>query len=317
MSFVSALDYEREYRLNFGHVVRINSVGIENNLVASNLKTLNVDIENTANFSIYDIRVEVNLPDEVAFFEDISKRKVARLESGESVRFSYDLIYSSDIAQGIHEARILIDYVNHIGDEKQDNDTFSIILKDSPKFFVQVEDTQVYKKNDIGDVTLKFINNHLADIKFLTVELKNTEDCEVISSNREYIGDLDSDDFETAEFKIKSKKSKSIPLNILINYKDTYNNEISEQKIVNLPMYSTGSAIAYGLKKSKNSFINIIFYIIILLFLYSWYKEWRRQKDIGKGFKIVFKRWILKIIDFFNKKNLKQLPNKFKNYFKR
>jgi len=35
------------------------------------------------------------------------------------------------------------------------------------------------------------------------------------------------------------------------------------------------------------------------------------------GFKIVFKRWVLKGIDFFKKKNLRQLPKKFKDYFKK
>ena len=90
----------------------------------------------------------------------------------------------------------------------------------------------------------------------------------------------------SAVFKIKSKKSKEVPLNILVNYKDNYNHEISEQKIVNLLMYSTGAAVAYGLAKPKGSFINIIFYIIIVLFLYQWYREWRRQKDIGEDSKL-------------------------------
>jgi hypothetical protein len=92
---------------------------------------------------------------------------------------------------------------------------------------------------------------------------------------------------------------------------------MSEQSIVNIPMYSTTAAVAYGLAKPKNSLGNIIFYVLVVIFLYQWYKEWRRQKDIGKGFRIVFRKWVLGIIDFFKKKNLKQLPKKFKDYFKR
>tara|TARA_Y100000034_G_C6902291_1_gene417584 strand:+ start:714 stop:2066 length:1353 start_codon:yes stop_codon:yes gene_type:complete len=259
------------------------------------------------------------------FFEDtpftpinsIAERRINSLKPLEETTLTYELVADPSYDSKPYKVPVLIEYNDRYGVFVNKSDIIGLLIRPDIQYIMDVEETEVYSRGDVGNVVVSISNIGFSDMKFVSLQLMDSKHYQVIGSSRIYLGNLDSDDFETAEFKIKSKGSRSVPMNVLINYKDTYNNEVSTQEIVNLPMYSAGAAVAYGLVKPKGSLINIIFYILVILFIYQWYKEWRKQKDLGKGFKIVFKRWILKIIDFFKKKNLNQLPKKFKNYFKR
>ena len=274
IGFVSALDFEREYRLNFGHIVYIKSVGISDTSEA-NVKKLDIEIENTGNRSILDVRTQIVLPSEIHFSEDTSRRKLAKLHSGESVMFSYDLVYSPGIEEGVYNAEILTDYVNHIGDERQDNDTFGIIVRKDPQFFVDVEKSAIYKGNSVGDITIKLVNNDISDIKFLTVELEEDENYKIISSSREYVGDLDSDDFESVDFRIKVKKTKDdMILPLKLDYKDSMNNEYQKNVEAVLKFYS---AKELGIEKD-NTFLYVLGFILILGVGYYIYKVFFKKK---------------------------------------
>jgi len=69
-----------------------------------------------------------------------------------------------------------------------------------------------------GTVSIKFVNKGATDARFLNIILKKSDDYETISSDNVYIGDLDSDDYETADFKINVKRLKSSKLNIPVHF---------------------------------------------------------------------------------------------------
>jgi len=274
--------------------------------------------KNPTNSLIKEITIKPNF-DNTPFtpINSIAERRIQSLKALEETTITYELIADPSYDSKPYKIPVYIGYNDYNGIPINKSDIIGLLIKPDIQYLLDVEETEIHSKGEIGNVVISISNVGFSDMKFVSLSLQDSKYYKIIGGPRIYLGNLDSDDFETAEFKIKSKKSKTIPINILVNYKDNYNNEVSENKIVNLPMYSTGAAIKYGLTKPKGSLFNIIIYIIIILFLYQWYKEWRKQKDLGKGFKIVFKRWLIKVINFFKKKNLKQLPKKVKNYFKK
>ena len=166
-------------------------------------------------------------------------------------------------------------YINHIGDERESTYNLSVIVKSVPKMFAYVEDTEIHSENSKGEVTIKFVNNDLADIHFLTVRLLDGEDYEILSANTEYIGDLDSDDFESIDFQLSVNKTEGkIILPLIIDYKDVLNNEFSEEREVVLILRS---AEELGLAKDNtNLYIGIG--VVILMILYFLYRRHQRNK---------------------------------------
>ena len=273
---LSALDYERENRLNFGHVLKIKNLFVEpGNLEPGGIGKITVDLENTANFFIDDIRVEITLPEDVFFLDDINRKKIARIESGETKRISYNIRTSSSISEGIYKTSIKADYVNHIGDERQENDTFGIAIGGAPNFFTKIEDSEIYQGNYIGKVTITFVNNDISDIKFFTAELKESEDYEIISAAREYIGEIDSDDFESIDFKLNvDKKKKILVLPIKVEYKDSLNKYYSKEIDLILKL-RTAKELGINANNTTQKVIGII---ILIGVIYFFYRRWKKKK---------------------------------------
>jgi hypothetical protein len=287
MFFVSlvlsqGIDTKKQNRFDFGHPVNINDLHTDpKEITPGSPSKLNMVIENSAAQIISDIVVQLTLPDEVGFFNDVSRKKITNLVAGESHEINYDILALPNSAEGVYNAELNIEYVNRVGEERQDNNTISIIVKSAPKIYAQVESTEIYTGNKVGDVTIKLVNNNIADIKFLSVEIMESDNYDIISSKREYVGDLDSDDFESVSFRIKGKgftKNYNIPLEL--TFKDSLNNDFTQKEEVNLIIRSASDL---GIESS-----NIRNYLIIIVILVIAYFLWRRYKKKKKNNKIKF-----------------------------
>jgi hypothetical protein len=281
---VMAADYSedlyltRKHRLEFGHILEIKTIGTDpTTIVPGKPAALNIKIENTGTRFVNDVRIELILPDEIGFLEDVSKRKISRLDAEEENEIRFALVCPSTTHEGIYDAYLIVDYVNHIGDERQDTYNLSLIVKyeDDPKMFALVEETEIYQSNLMGEVTVKFVNNDVSDIKFLTVELKDTEDYEILSPYKQYIGDLDSDDFESIDFKLRvSKESGEVVLPLKMGYKDVKNNYFEEEKNVILKLRT---AEDLGVTNNHTLKYSIVAIAILLVFYY-FYRRYRKKR---------------------------------------
>jgi hypothetical protein len=267
--------YLRQNRLDFGHIIVIEEIRTEPSmLVPGKPGLLKMSIVNNGNQFVDDLRIELSLPEEIGFLDDVSKRKIFKLESGGESEIGFNIITLPNTEEGIYDASLTIDYVNHIGDERQDIYNLSIVVKSAPRMFAHVEASEIYIGKYTGDITIKFVNNDLSDIKFLTAELLESKDYEIISSSKEYIGDLDSDDFESVDFRISiKKKDGEIVLPLKVDYKDILNNYFSEEKEVVLKLRS---AEDLGVGRD-NTLLYILGVVVILLLMYYFYAKYRKR----------------------------------------
>jgi len=284
---ISALYTEEDSKMDFGHVVRITDLNVPE-LAPGESGILKVVLKNNANYHISDIRGTLNLPSQIQFLNDVSKVKIARIESGESEEMNFRILALPSSDEGIYEGVLEVDYVSHfgkgyinVGTDKQDNYTFGMIIKDTPNIFMQIEDTEVYKGEDSGEITLRFINNYPANVKFLTVELKESEDYEIISDSREYIGDLDSDDFESVKFRVKLKKEEAITLLVKLTYKDSMNNDYSDDLELG---FEIRGAADLGKSAGNGTFSTVLFIIILAIIIYYFYRRYRKKKLRARKF---------------------------------
>jgi hypothetical protein len=280
---VSALDEDRERRINFGHVMIIDKITMDPEYIApGEAGTVIVKIKNNANAELYDVRAQLNLPEEFKFLNRVSKIKIGKIYPNETIDMIFDVISTPNADEGMYNATITVDYVNHIGDERQDIDEFGIlVIKGEPKIFATVDSAQIYKGHNIGEVTLTFVNNNLADLKFLTVEILDSDDYKILSADKEYVGDLDSDDFESVDFKLKVDNKKIIPLKLKLTYMDALNKEYSEEINVDFKILSAGEL---GIK--SNNTAKIIFVVLVGGGIgYYFYKKHKKKKRKEAKFK--------------------------------
>ncbi|MGV8131868.1 MAG: hypothetical protein ACP5N7_07250, partial [Candidatus Pacearchaeota archaeon] len=130
-----------------------------------------------------------------------------------------------------------------------------------------------------GNLDIRVINKGLADARFVSLVVES-EDIIFISENSEYIGTIDSDDFETTSFDaIYSSKFPSIT--VKLTYKD-FNNE--EQQVIetkSLRVYSSEEAIEKGILKKNNAstYVGIVLLLLVAWIAYRKIKRRNKKKE--------------------------------------
>jgi LPXTG-motif cell wall-anchored protein len=281
---VFALYIEDENGLNAGNAIRVKEVVMTpENLVPGEPAILDVFLENGGDLFVDNIRVKLGLPSVINFYRDVDKVKISRLDSGEGKKVSFSIIASPSASEGLYEGNLKIEYITHfgtsainVGDNQEDNYTLGLIIKSEPDIFVQLENNEIYLDNKIGEIGVKFVNNGLADVKFLTVRLEDSKDYDVVDENIKYIGDLDSDDLDTANFRLNVKSGKrEIALPVKISYKDSLNEDYEEEIDLVLEMRTANEI---GIESNTNNYIALVV-IALVVFGYWWYRRRKKRKQ--------------------------------------
>ena len=251
---------------------------------------LEVDILNAASSSINDISAELGLGG-TAFVTlgETSEKKIRQLAPNAKVTLNYKLIVNPEAESKVYTIPLSITYYDQLGGKYTRNNTIGIPVYAKPEYNLDLEDTEVFINGQAGEVTISLANKGNSELKFLSIELLKSKDYNIISNPRIYIGNLESDDFETATYKIQAKSSKPVSLKLNIEYKDSYNADFKDNVNVELPLYYKFTAQNLGLVKRNTFLLNLIVSILIFLLAYKTYKIWKHERDLEKSVKIVYK----------------------------
>jgi uncharacterized membrane protein len=281
---VSALYVSDNNDAKFGHVITVRSVEMAE-LSPGEIGLLNITLKNNGDKGVSDIEIRLRLPQEFEFYSDVSKIKISDLDSGLEKKISYRIVALPNAKEGIYKANLTVDYISNygvnfinVGQAQQDIFDFGIVIKSEPSIFAIIEDSDIYSGNGAGDVSIKFINNGTTDIKFLTVNLKESKDYQIINDLVNYVGDLDSDDYQSVSYTLKlNSEASEILLPIEVNYKDSLNRAYTKDFYLKLKIRSKAEV---G-KTNNNMYIGLIVGIIILIIIivYVVLRSSRRRKQ--------------------------------------
>lgn len=223
---------------------------------------------NLATAGLKNIQVKLEL-DNVQFspFHTTNEKTIVRLASQEEKSATFVLVADPDASSQIHKVPYKLSYQDEQQVSYARNGTFGMMVYDKPQFLVNLEDSDVYEQSDNGNIVVSLSNTGTSTLKFVTLELKESSAYQVLSARKVYLGNLESDDYETAEFTIHptNQESGGIALNLLVEYKDNYNRAYNKMEVLALPLYSQEDAIRYGLKETANTSLSYFGYAIGLL----------------------------------------------------
>jgi len=153
----------------------------------------------------------------------------------------------------------------------------------TPKVEVGLEDASTFSSGTKGTVTVHVVNRGILDTKFLSLELLSSENYDIISPARMYIGALDSDDIQTVDYTIFMKENiaanqtTTIKLPLLAEYSDANDKEYSETTNVELKVYSRKDLIRMQLVQDGSARMRQIIYVIVglaaIFLAYRYYKK--------------------------------------------
>jgi len=184
---------------------------------------------------------------------------------GTSIQIPYEVRIDENALDGLNDIEVTV---------RNDND--SPFIKD---FTLEVEDVrtdfEVYVKDydsTLKQLTFEILNTGSQDIEALTIEIPKQENIIVKGSNRIVVGDLDSNEYTTADFEATPSNGQII-LNII--YSDSINARRTLSKEVTFDSSYFSGRVS---DESKTSTSTYILGALILAVVVYWFLKRRKKK---------------------------------------
>lgn len=256
------------------------------------LVELNMTMWNGAYSFIRDIKVGLDLIKPIQTATSLSyeelpfspigsseEKIIKKIEGRAEQQVSFKLLASPDAETKVYKVPVSISYYDSNGRSYNQTNIISLIVGDKPDLVVGIQDSEIYKVGQNGKITARFVNKGMSEVKYLYVKMLKSENYKLLSSEDVYVGNIDSDDYETAEFDVILKKCENgyVNIPIEIEYKDANNVEYTRQETLKLKLLSDEEAIQTGLKQ-ESSWLGIAITAGIIIVGFIIYRVYRKRK---------------------------------------
>ena len=209
-----------------------------------------------------------------------NEKNLVRIDPGQSVDMTFNLVSDPGTKAGVYKVPLSLSYVDDLGKNYSTNNVFSIKVGEQPDVAVLIDSSTAYE-GGTGKVTVKFINKGSNDLKFVYLQLKKSADYDITSSESVYLGNINSDDYASADFALTIKATTKDKVNfpILAEYRDTNNQKYTETYNLDLRTINEQRAEQLGLKSGEVTVGIIIVVLIIVAGLVTyWFIRRKRKK---------------------------------------
>ncbi|RME53566.1 hypothetical protein D6783_01730 [Candidatus Woesearchaeota archaeon] len=198
------------------------------------------------------------------------EQRIPELLADEEKTLTFGIVTNPDADSDVYSIPVTITFSDERDNDYTYTDEIGIIINAPPALDVYIESADVYTDKKTGDVTLKFVNRGLSEIKLLNVELKPHESYERLGgSSTIYIGNVDSDDFDTQSITIKAKKDNLV-IPVKVTYLDAFNNQYEEERELAVTLISS--------KERNGGGTNWVVIVAVLAVIAGGIYWWRKRK---------------------------------------
>ncbi|MFH1591934.1 MAG: hypothetical protein ABIB47_01055 [Candidatus Woesearchaeota archaeon] len=259
-------------------------------------------LQNSAPVTLTDIDIKLNFSEPFSPIKTTNERRITSLAPNGKSSVTFNVQVSPDADIDSYSLPLEITFYDTNENKFTKSLKLGLVVYSESEYELNLEESDPLIRGTSPTVTISLSDIGTSDIKFLSMELSSTDKYIVTSNPRIYLGNLEPDDFETAEYTIFLKNCyfrcpEEIPLTFRLSYKDNFNKQILDEKSLVIRTYSKREAKKFGLSVTKRSYTAL--YILILVILaYMTIKEYRKVKDLPKAIKTAIKKFILGILRF-------------------
>lgn len=267
-------------------IISVDKFITEPSVVEPGSKTkLTILLKNYATSLLRDVKVMIDLGksgDESTPFSPIgstNEKVLSYMEPGSSKSVEFELLVDPDAASKSYKIPVSIKYYDSLSKTYNKSNIVTVVVGGEPDVSIYVDSSTIYNAKSAGEITVKIVNKGLPDMKFVNVRLANSSKYRIISPAEVYIGNIDSDDYETADFKlyIERTSDKKVVLPLTVAYKDANNKNYKNVVNLELPLYSPSEAKRLGLSEGNGSFTWVILIVLAAAGFFG-YRYWKKRR---------------------------------------
>ena len=235
---------------------------------------IKVNVENDGNRDIDFLSFNIEFPEDKIIPIGCSSASLNELKEDDDETFAFRFNVAKNLAAGTYSLSYLINYEENNAKREQKG-TIGIVVSAEPELEVTA-DIESPIIGQQGTLNIRVVNKGLADARFVSLSIES-DDITFLGERSEYIGTIDSDDFESVSFDI-IPTTRRPDLSVRIEYKDFENNDKTEEFSPSLIAYTEEQALSLGLISKNNTLIYVVIAIVILLVWYFWRRAKKRKK---------------------------------------
>ena len=239
-----------------------------------------IKLANKADSILKNIKVTLGLGDlPLVPIDSTNEKSIYKIDSRQSYEFEFKVLAKPNADSGVYNVPLSVSYLDELGKSYLKNVTIGLTIGAKPDLSITLDDSEIYESGKSGEIFVKIVNKGVTDIKFMNIKLMPSDNYRILSNEEVYIGNIDSDDYETADFElfIGGSKEKKVSLPVVLEYKDANNNDFKERIELTLDLYSASEAKKFGLKKGNGFVGNLVIVVIVVAGLFI-YRKWRKHK---------------------------------------
>lgn len=234
---------------------------------------IKVNVENDGNRDAEVVSFRLQFPTGIIPLGS-SEAFVSEIKEDDDETFGFGFKVANTLPAGTYMMSYIMSYEED-GDEREQTGSIGVVVSAQPEIeiIVDTEDQIIGQKTTLN---IRVINKGLADARFVSLSI-DSEDITFLNENSEYIGTIDSDDFEVSSFDI-IYNNKIPNLEITLEYKDFDNNNQKINRDISLKAYTRKEAIDSGLINRNNTATYLLIILTILVIWYIWRMVRRGRK---------------------------------------
>jgi hypothetical protein len=233
------------------------------------LTTLEIEIENTNSISIKDVYLSLdlfNVEDKVINLEKTTNTfYIKSLKPHEIKVLKIPILISPQATSKPYLIPLKINYKDILNNKYELSSFGNVNIKSKPELIFE------YLNQENGNYEFALANPTTSTIKSVQIKVLKNDKYEILEGKYQYIGDLNSDDFQIISSKIKFNKTKNNSINFEIIYKNSYNLQKSIKKTIFVPFIK--------IETKSNNKTTIIIILIVIGGIYYFYKKKDTKKN--------------------------------------
>lgn len=237
---------------------------------------IRIEVENDRNEDIDSLSVRLIFPNSNIIPIGSSDEFLNTLEEDEEESFIFRFRVSNSLPAGTYSIDYKISYEEG-NEEIEQEGSIGIVVSAEPEIEI-IANAQSAIIGQQAKLDVRIINKGLADARFVYLTIES-DDLTILSENSEYIGTIDSDDFETSSFDV-IYNTKFPSFTVKVVYKDFNNVEQEIIDTVSLRAYTAQEAVERGILKKSNAstYVGIIILLLVVWFIYRKIKRNRKKQ---------------------------------------
>ena len=263
-------------------ILSVDSVSLVNKVLGPGSSgDIKIKLSNKADSVLKDIKVTLGLGGlPLVPVDSTNEKSIYQIDSKQDYEFEFKLLATPEAASGVYQVPLKVAYSDKLGKAYLTNGTIGLTIGAKPDLSITLDTSEIYEASKSGEIVVKIVNKGVMDIKLMNMKLMPSDNYRILSNEEVYIGNIDSDDYETADFKLFIEKSKDnqIRLPVLIEYKDANNKDFRETIELTLALYSAAEAKKFGLIEGNNKAGLFIIVLIVVVGLFIYRKKIKGRK---------------------------------------